>query len=147
MDELQVRHIELIQNIITRMARNSFTIKSWAITTVSAILVFAFKSNDSDWYQLVALIPTFTFWGLDGYYLRREILFRKLYDSVRTAQVDNEYIERFSMNTKPYESDVSSWWRTCWTLTIVLLYGPFTLVVLISTFIIGYEDITKLLGA
>lgn len=146
MDEPQIRHIELIQNVITRMAQNSFTIKSWAITLISAILVLAFTTDSCCRYLLVALIPTFTFWGLDAYYLRREILFRKLYDSVRITQVDNENLERFSMNTKSYETEVSTWWRTCWSETIVWLYAPITLIILITTFVCEYEVIKNLFG-
>ena len=146
MDDQQIKHLEFIQNVIERMARNFFTIKSWAITLVSAILVLAVTSNSSCLYLLVALIPTLTFWGLDGYYLKQEILFRKLYDSVRTTQVENESLERFSMSTKQHESDVSSWWKTCWSQTIRWLYGPISLIIIAIIILCELDDIKILFG-
>ena len=38
MSEDKLKHLEFIQNIITRMNTNSFLIKGWAVTIASAIL-------------------------------------------------------------------------------------------------------------
>jgi len=37
MDEDQRKHLELIQAVITRMAGNSFLIRGWSVTLVSAL--------------------------------------------------------------------------------------------------------------
>ena len=51
----------------------------------------------------IGLVPIIGFGGLDAYYLMQERLFRNLYDHVRTTEkVD------FSMNTSPFNKDVSS---------------------------------------
>ena len=38
--ETKIRYLELIQNVITRMANNSFMLKGWAITLVAAIFAY-----------------------------------------------------------------------------------------------------------
>ena len=47
MNEATIRHLEFIQNVITRMNTNSFLIKGWMITLVSALFVFAAKDSDA----------------------------------------------------------------------------------------------------
>lgn len=65
MDEKKMRHLEMIQSVITRMAGNSFALKGWAITLVAAIFALASKDTDK-FYFLVAYIPIvfFGFWML-----------------------------------------------------------------------------------
>ena len=69
--ENRIKHLELIQGIITRMAGNSFMLKGWAVTLVSGIFVLASKDTDK-LYFLVAYLPVLIFWGLDSYYLLQE---------------------------------------------------------------------------
>ena len=65
----------MIQNIISRMANNSFLLKGWTVTLVAGI--FAISSKEADKiYFLIAYIPVFVFWGLDSYYLLQERLYR-----------------------------------------------------------------------
>ena len=82
------KHLELIQNIISRMAKNSFMLKGWAVTLVAGI--FALSGKDTNkLYFLVAYIPVIVFWGLDAYYLLQERLYRSLYDKVRHTHESN----------------------------------------------------------
>ena len=69
MDNTTIKNLELIQSVIDRMGRNSFAYKGWAVTLVSAIFALAAKEGNPQ-YLLIALLPSFAFWGLDGYYLR-----------------------------------------------------------------------------
>ena len=90
------KHLDYIQNIINRLANNSFIIKGWAVTLASAILVIAGKGVDDKMeLMLVALIPVFCFWLLDAYFLWQENLFRELYKEV--SQKREEEID-FKMN-------------------------------------------------
>lgn len=128
------KHLEFIQAVITRMANNSFAIKGWSITLVSAILVVTYQL--SDWrYAFLALLPTLVFWGLDGYYLHQERLFRKLYDDVRMRDKYENNEDRYSMNTKPFTCSVQSWLRICFSATIGWLYGPVAIVILILSYL------------
>ncbi len=72
------KHIEIIQNTITRMAENSRTCKVWSITLVSATLVLVARTEKPE-HALIALVPTVLFLILDSYYLAIERGFRKSY--------------------------------------------------------------------
>ncbi|MDD6211530.1 MAG: hypothetical protein PUB22_00020 [Clostridiales bacterium] len=92
--ENKIKHLEMIQGVITRMASNSFALKGWAVTLVAGIFALAGKDVDKI-YFLVAYIPIIVFWGLDSYYLMQERLYRSLYETVRKQKL--EEID-FSMN-------------------------------------------------
>ena len=64
----KMKHLEMIQGVISRMANNSFMLKGWAVTLVAGIFVLAGKDTDK-LYFLVAYIPAIVFWVLDAYYL------------------------------------------------------------------------------
>jgi len=79
-----VKHLELIQAVINRMAANSFLLKGWTITLVAAL--FALASKDAEVrFAWIALLPTFAFWLLDAYFQLQERCFRALYNHVRAS--------------------------------------------------------------
>lgn len=67
---------KIVQDIISRMANNSFLIKGWAVTLVVASLLL--KGLYYDYF--IAFIPWGIFWIYDAYFLRLERLYRELYD-------------------------------------------------------------------
>jgi hypothetical protein len=73
-------HLGIIQNVISRMAANSSSCKSWCITLVAAILVVIADKNNSK-LALIAYIPTFLFLLLDAHYLALEKGFRISYNA------------------------------------------------------------------
>ena len=93
--EKKTKHLEMIQSVIERMGNNSFLIKGWSITLVSAIFVVAFQGKDRI-IALWTLFPAIIFWLLDGFYLWQERLLRCLYDHVR--ELPEKKID-FSMDT------------------------------------------------
>ena len=74
------KHLEFVQNVITRMAENSRACKLWCVTLVSAVLVLVARTEKPD-YALIALIPAVLFLILDTYYLALERAFRESYDA------------------------------------------------------------------
>lgn len=126
----QVKHLEMIQAIITRMAQNSFALKGWAVTIVTGILALGAAAGNGR-IAWLALVPAVAFWGLDSYYLRQERLFRKLYDRVRNRAGYDEDAGPFSMNTKPCEGEVATWYQVCWSVSELGFHGPVVLVVLV----------------
>jgi hypothetical protein len=76
-----VDHLTFIQGVITRLAGNSFLIKGWAVTLVSALSAFAAKDADRDiaWIGIGAAV---VFAGLDAMYLATERAYRDLYKNV-----------------------------------------------------------------
>ncbi len=83
MDEGRKDHLQMIQGIIDRMAQNSFQLKGWTVTLAAALEVFL-KGEARPAWLFVPSLPVIAFWLLDAWYLRRERLFRRLFDHVRT---------------------------------------------------------------
>jgi hypothetical protein len=86
--EQVVRHLEITQGVINRLANNSFLIKGWSMAILAAAILFIARSNSiySEYLILTFLIPIFGFWLLDGYFLWQERLFRGIYDDVRQQE-------------------------------------------------------------
>jgi hypothetical protein len=112
------KHLELIQGLITRMASNSFLLKGWTVTIVSAIFVLAQKDSNI-LFILVSVFPIFFFWILDGFFLRQERLFRRLYEHVR--QLEENQID-FSMDTSHYQGEIKNLFRTTLSKTLCIFY-------------------------
>ena len=122
----KLKHLEMIQSTISRMASNSFALKGWAVTLIAGIFVLASKDTDKA-YFLIAYIPIIVFWGLDAYYLLQERLFRALYDKIRT--IDEEEID-FSMDTAPSEfhTGKNTYCNCLGSKTILGFYLPLALI-------------------
>jgi hypothetical protein len=129
--ENKLKHLELIQNIVTRMSNNSFLIKGWCVTLVSAVFVLSAKDANTT-FVAVAIFPVIMFWVLDAYFLRQERLFRKLYDKVRF--IDTNAID-FSMNTAPFRANVASLLKVAFSQTLVLFYGAVIVAILLAAII------------
>jgi hypothetical protein len=123
-DDLRVKHLELIQAVISRLGSNGFLVKGWALTVAG--IFFGFTVGSRNWQLGVAsILPTIFFWGLDAYFLRAERLFRRLYDRVRSSDPG---IEPFFMSaTSPIftaaAADVAGIRRTMATTTLTTFYG------------------------
>lgn len=117
-DEVQLKHLEFIQNVVTRMASNSFLLKGWSVTLVAAIFALT-VSNPSVYLVTIAILPALAFWGLDAYYLRQERLFRRLYERV----IERGSVDAFSMNTSCYEGDVQDWLSTALSKSVLPFHG------------------------
>lgn len=124
------KHLEFAQGVITRMGQNSFLVKGWAVTLVSALFALAAKDTNQK-FVLIAYFPTVIFWLLDSYYLYQERLFRKVYDAVRQqATID------FSLSTKSFDRGIIDWASAAFSKTIILFYGIIFLTLLIVMFTI-----------
>ncbi len=125
--ETKIKHLELTQGVINRMANNSFLLKGWSVTLVSALFALAAKDSNP-FFVYIAYFPCLTFWSLDGYFLRQERLFRKLYQAV--AEKEESKID-FSMDTSEM-NDIDSWFLTCFSVTLRIFHGTiFGVIVLI----------------
>lgn len=72
-------HINILQNVINRMASNSANSKTWAITIISAIIVLLIDKSKTNVFY-IAYIPLVMFFLLDCFYLGLERHFRDLYN-------------------------------------------------------------------
>lgn len=99
-NEEKIEHLKLIQQVINRLAGNSFLIKGWTITVVLAGFGFYFSKKENG-ILVVLLIAIFLFWFSDAYYLRQEKIFRNLYEKA----VDGK-VKLFSMNPNNHKEGV-----------------------------------------
>ena len=128
--EVKLKHLEFIQNVITRMNNCSFLIKGWSITLVSALFAFAAKDVDTR-FVLVAYFPAIVFWVLDGFFLNQERRYRDLYNLVSQ---DSEEVPNLEMNTTEIKSIQGSWAGAAFSKTLFIFHGIVILMILIVMF-------------
>jgi hypothetical protein len=116
--ENKQKHLEFIQNVITRMNTNSFLIKGWTITIVAALFALAAKDANKD-YAMILFIVIPVFWVLDGFYISQERQFRSLYNEVREKE---EKIIDFNMNTSSYNKGRNTWVSGIFSPTLSIMY-------------------------
>lgn len=131
-EKILIEEIKVVQDIIKRMASNSFSVKTWTITLVVATLLFKGSNN----HILIAFIPLFAFWFLDSYYLQQERLFRQVHAWITTYRLTNDD-ELFNMNPTRFKDNVQTVPRIMFSISTLPFYGGiFTM--LISYIIIVY---------
>ena len=130
----KLKHLELVQGIINRMASNSFLLKGWSVTITSALFALAAKDTNP-YFIYLAYFPCTSFWTLDGYFLRQERLYRKLYDDVAAKKINK--ID-FSMNTIKYREKVEPWFFICFSATLGMFHGAIFGTILIGILIFNY---------
>lgn len=124
MMENKIKHLEFIQSTITRMNQNSFQIKGWMITLVSALLAL-YASSERVVYILIAIVPAVVFWFLDAYYLQQERRFRGVYNDVAGLSPDNCRINvrEFEIPIQKYQGGKYCYFNVLFSMTIFPLYG------------------------
>ena len=124
------KHLEFLQNNITRMNQCSFQIKNWAITIVSAFIA-AYVATISDTtsgnklFILAAVIPSIIFWILDSLYLSKERKFISMYNDVAGISDENDRIslKAYEMPMKKYKGCKHSVIMTMISPSEIILYG------------------------
>ena len=121
-------HLAMIQDVVARLAQNSFLLKGWSVLLVSALLVSGAASSEQ-MILLVALLPVLAFWGLDGRLLRLERSFRVLYDHVR--DLDEKLVD-YSMDFAVVRQQESppTWLSSTFSRTLAVFHGIILLTVL-----------------
>ncbi|MGM4925225.1 hypothetical protein AB8A31_20160 [Tardiphaga sp. 804_B3_N1_9] len=123
--ELRVKHLEMVQGLVTRIAGYGVSLKSYCITVVTAVLGFSLTLQRPE-VAALALLPLITFALLDAQYLRVERRFRALFDEIRQQSWDTA--PTFEINLRaapaiPYTKALGSW-------SIVLFYGALAFIVM-----------------
>ena len=102
--ENKIKHLEMIQSIITRMAQNSFMIKGWSLTLVVAMFAFVPKT------------------ACLFIYLQLERRYKKLYDMVREKE---ESDVNFNLKITDQCKEESNKYSVClFSRSILLFYSP-----------------------
>ncbi|MCF5894760.1 hypothetical protein [Aeromonas veronii] len=122
------KHLDFVQSVIIRMNSNSFMIKGWAITLLTAFLALVAGSGKTQLMPITYMV-ILLFWVLDGFYISQERKFRKLYESV--TNTENEKIN-FSMDTSKFNEWSNSWLAGIISTTLTLFYGMAIVLIFIT---------------
>ena len=125
------KEIDLIQSCITRMANNSFLVKGWTITLVTAVLAFGDKFTDLIYLCFILVFPIISFWYLDAFFLQTERKYRNLYNWVIKERPENNL---FLFDLNPHRSELKKVDSICLTMFSKTLW-PLYLVPLLTLFI------------
>ena len=136
---VDVEYLKMIQSVIDRLAQNSFQTKSWSIGLATAILAAGSISQRMP-VSVLAFFPAICFGVLDAYYLRRERLFRSLYDAASSGKAP-----RFSMDTRPYHGRICSWGSVLKSPAILLVHVP--IIAVIAVVVTAFAILTSMKGS
>ncbi len=117
--EQVIKHLEITQGVINRLAHNSCSIKGWSMTILAAAILFIARSNCNSEYLILAfIIPVVSFWILDGYFLWQERLFIGIYNDVRLQEKTD-----FVINIPAQLKKLKNKWRdSVFSLTLSIFY-------------------------
>jgi hypothetical protein len=117
-------HINLLQGIITRLANNSASCKTWCLTLVSALLSLAGSIHNPALVK-IALVPVVVFGFIDTRYLSQERAYRKLYKAIagKLRRQDKDTYTRGEDLFKA-EATTTYWGTFCafWSWSIFPIY-------------------------
>ena len=85
-------------------------------------------------FGVILVFPVLMFWALDGYFLSRERLFRRLYDDVRRKEGNVD----LSMDVDGFKSTgrlgpLRDWWSAAWSVTLCPFYVMLALLTVIAS--------------
>lgn len=127
-DETMLEHLKMVQNVITRMAQNSFQLKTLAATLVAGVLaLIGATNNPSPLVPGAAIFPLLLFWILDARYLTLEQKYRDLFNDIRKGIHPPNYDLNYSNAVFAFRrtdlSNLISWSVMWYYLPMLALMG------------------------
>ena len=126
-----IEELKIIQDIIKRMAFDSFMIKGWAITLVIITLLL----KGGSFQVFISFIPLLVFWYLDAYFLWQERMYRELYNWVAENRLKTEDF-LFNLNAYRFKDKVQGKLRIMFSITLGWFYGSIAVLILVYAFFI-----------
>lgn len=115
----KIAHLGFIQDVISRMDKNSFLLKGWAIALVTGLFALGSKADNVKFVWMSGLL-VIIFWSLDAYYLWQERLYRRLYEKAAEGSPETE---PFTMDASVYKEEVGCYFRTARSKPLLILYS------------------------
>ena len=131
MKDEKIKHLEFIQNLITRMNTNSFQIKGLFVSNIS-ILLALYISKKNIGFISISIFPLILFWFLDTYYLTQERRLRELYNQL--IKGNKAELKPFEIRLDLFKKGRFSFWSVLFSKTVWTLYFPTLLIMLIIYF-------------
>ena len=132
-------HLGFIQNVITRMAGNSFLLRGWSVTLIVAIFSLAAKDADAR-VGLLSYYSAVLFWTLDTYYIRQEKLFRTLYSEIAQGNIPTHH---YSLDTRPISHLVMSFQKTFFSRTILSFHAPVLILISLGIAVVSHGKLSN----
>ena len=130
------KELDLVQGCINRMAQNSFMIKGWGFTIVTALV--ALTAEKINWIIIsgIGVFILLCFWCLDAFFLKTEKLYRFKYEWIIDERPKGN--RKFLYDLNPYNKGTWKTSRKAPKIGQVMFSKPFTLLLFYgSPFIIG----------
>ena len=122
-----VEHLKMVQNVVARMAGNSAQMKTWAVSLVTAVIIFSGLSNDPHWLiSAGGFVSILAFWTMDARYLHLERCYVKLHEAIAARSP----VIPFDLNYRPYALSVDSVWRIARSWSVYTFYGSLLVVMI-----------------
>ena len=121
-------HLNILQDVIRRMAGNSASCKNWCVVLVAAMLVLVART-DTPAYALLALLPTLLFAFLDAYYLALERAFRHSYEDFVHKLHGGGVVLTDLYEVRPGRPVGQQLRATLWSTAVWPFYGALTLTI------------------
>lgn len=129
MKEESIKYLELLQGVITRMANTLSQTHRWCLTLLAALWTLICKGSMPFAASItITSVIIIMFWGLAGFYLRYQKIFRKKYDTVVAVDFgihkDKDGYIPFELTPSERERDsVSCVARLMFSKTLLWIYG------------------------
>ena len=124
-------HLNIMQDVIRRMADNSRSCKVWCVTLVSATLVLVARTENAQ-HALIALVPAVLFLLLDTYYLALERGYRESYEVFVRKLHNNELRQSDLYVVKPSGAIPLLCWHSLPSLSILPFYLMLSVLILFT---------------
>ena len=126
-----IKHLEILQGIITRMAGNSAACKTWALTIITGIIALFY--NDG-FPILLGAIPVVFFFTLDSFYLGLESHFRDMHKEfvgkLKDSNLDIDDI--YSIKSKrSFCIHINFVWYGMKSFSTLFFYPPILVIVIV----------------
>ena len=120
------------------MNTNSFQLKGWMVTIVSALLAL-YASNSNCNYIFVAIVPTMVFWFLDAYYLQQERKFRGLYEGIVKGHFDlfDMQLDKYEYAKDKDNNKKYCYWNVFFSPAIWPLYGIIVVALIVGSVLVS----------
>jgi hypothetical protein len=118
MGDKRMKYLDMLQSVISRMAGNQLTLRTWSVGLGTAVIGFAAAKDGHPTAALLALLPAAVFWILDAYYLALEREFRDLFNTARKVNDDDP---DFSFNIP---GSASNWIKALAAPAVWLVHLP-----------------------
>lgn len=119
------KEIDLIQSCVTRMAQNSFVIKTCAFTLVAAFIALTLGRLDLYIVCGISVFMLLMFWRIDAFYLKMEKLYRFKYEWTIKVRATGNRLYMYDLNPHRAETRLSGTSES--SIISVMFSKPYTL--------------------